>query len=175
VRKIAEEFGVDPAITDAFLDFLPSPYTRVDATFVGFGLRQCTDKELPNTCVKDLKKRWTTLRLSYPRSWIWRSLYISANMTNKIADVEFPYVPPWVWVFTKNETDKWNPINQGDSGGPVLISKNGEWIVYGVNSVIRKGMSVHANPLHNPGLYQTAISSDAYKSLQPKGTATVKR
>jgi hypothetical protein len=161
-------------ITDAFLESLPSPYTRVDATLVGFGLSRCTDKELPNTCVKDLKKRWTTLRLSYPLSWRWRSLYTGPNMTNKIADVEFPYLPPWVWVFTKKETDKWNPLNHGDSGGPVLISKNGEWIVYGVNSVIRKQMSAHANPLHNPGLYQTVMSSDAYKSLERKGTAKIK-
>jgi hypothetical protein len=115
------------------------------------------------------------LRLSYPLSWRWQSFHDSPIMTNKIADVEFPQAPPWFWIFTKKETDKWNPLNKGDSGGPVLFSKNGEWIVYGVNSVIRKGMSVHANPLHNPGLYQTAISSDAYKSLQPKGTATVKR
>jgi hypothetical protein len=162
-------------ISDAFLDSLPSPSTRVDATFVGFGLSQCTDKDLHNTCgVKDLKKHWTTLQLSYPRSWFWRSLS-SRNMTNKIADVEFPYSPPWVWIFTKKETDKWNPLNHGDSGGPVLISKNGEWIVYGVNSVVRKQMSIHANPLHNPGLYQTVISSDAYKSLEPKGTARIKR
>jgi hypothetical protein len=96
-------------------------------------------------------------------------------MTNKIADVEFPYLPPWRWVFTKKEADKWNPINKGDSGGPVLISKNGEWIVYGVNSDMTKQASNHANPLHNPGLYQTVISSDAYKSLEPKGTARIKR
>jgi hypothetical protein len=57
----------------------------------------------------------------------------------------------------------------------VLISKNGEWIVYGVNSTNAKQASHHANPLHNPGLYQTVISSDAYKSLEPKGTARVKR
>ena len=50
-----------PGITDAFLNRLPSPYTRVDATFVGFGLGKCTDKDLPNTCVKDLKKRWRGL------------------------------------------------------------------------------------------------------------------
>ena len=164
-----------PDITDAFLDYLPNPSTRVDATFVGFGLGQCTDKDRPSTCVKDLKKRWTTLPLSYSRSWIWRLLSTSRNMTNKIADVEFPFLPPWGWVFTKKETDKWNPFNQGDSGGPVLISKNGEWIVYGVNSVTGKQMSDHTNPLHNPGLYQTVISSDAYKSLEPKGTARIKR
>jgi hypothetical protein len=118
------------AITDAFLASLPSPFTRVDATFVGFGLSQCTDKELPNTCgVIDLKKRWTTLRLSYPLSWRWQSFHDSPIMTNKIADVEFPQVPPWFWIFTKKETDKWNPLNKGDSGGPVLFSKNGEWIV----------------------------------------------
>jgi hypothetical protein len=96
-------------------------------------------------------------------------------MTNKIAGVEFPFLPPWRWVFTKKETDKWNPINKGDSGGPVLISKNGEWIVYGVNSEIARQASNHANPLHNPGLYQTVISSDAYKSMEPKGTARLKR
>jgi hypothetical protein len=162
-------------ITDAFLDYLPNPSTRVDATFVGFGLSQCTDKAVPNTCVKDLKKRWTTLPLSYPFSWRWRLLYTSANMTNKIADVEFPYLPPWGWVFTKKDTDKWNPINKGDSGGPVLISKNGDWIVYGVNSVTGKQASYHANPLHNPGLYRTVISSDTYKSLEPKGTVRIKR
>jgi Trypsin len=162
-------------ITDAFLDYLPNPSTRVDATFVGFGLSQCTDKDLPNTCVKDLKKRWTTLQLFYPFSWRWRLLYTSPNMTNKIADVEFPYLPPWGWVFTKKATDKWNPINKGDSGGPVLISKNGDWIVYGVNSVMTKRASHHANPLHNPGLYQTVISSATYKSLEPKGTARIKR
>ena len=162
-------------ITDAFLDYLPNPSTRVDATFVGFGLSQCTDKDLPNTCVKDLKKRWTTLQLFYPFSWRWRLLYTSPNMTNKIADVEFPYLPPWGWVFTKKATDKWNPINKGDSGGPVLISKNGDWIVYGVNSVMTKRASHHANPLHNPGLYQTVISSATYKKLGVKGTARIKR
>jgi hypothetical protein len=36
-----------------------------------------------------------------------------------------------------------------------------------------KQASNHANPLHNPGLYQTVISSDAYKSLEPKGTARI--
>jgi hypothetical protein len=162
-------------ITEAFLGHLPSPYTRVDATFVGFGLGKCTDKDLPNTCVKDLRKRWTSLRLSYPFSWQWRSLYTDQNTTGKIADVEFPYLPPWVWVFTKKEFDKWNPLNRGDSGGPVLISKNGEWIVYGVNSVIGNQFSLHANPLHNPGLYQTVISSDAYNNLELKGRARIKR
>jgi V8-like Glu-specific endopeptidase len=30
-------------------------------------------------------------------------------------------------------------------------------------------------PGANPGLYQTVISSDTYKSLEPKGTARIKR
>jgi hypothetical protein len=65
----------------------------------------------------------------------------------------------------RRKLTNWNPINKGDSGGPVLISKKGEWIVYGVNSEMAKQASNHANPLHNPGLYQTVISSDAYKKL----------
>jgi hypothetical protein len=67
-------------------------------------------------------------------------------MTNKIADVEFPYLPPWRWVFTKKEADKWNPINKGDSGGPVLISKNGEWIVYGVKQRHRQAKEQSRQP-----------------------------
>ena len=41
-----------------------------------------------------------------------------------------------------------------------LPSRNGR-IVYGVNSTTTKQASNHANPLHNPGLYQKVISSDA--------------
>jgi hypothetical protein len=124
----------------------------VDVLIVGYGYFECKEREVQNTCKMDGRRRFATMKLDLTRS---------------------SYKPPWLWC-TGRGTAGINPVEHGDSGGPVFIKAlDGRWIYVGYVSRGNDYGDCSSSMFNNLNTWVKAASAyDASQVSQPLANST---
>lgn len=113
---------------------------------IGFGNYKCKNfKEREQDCESDENRRFTELQLN--------------------PDATAPYAP-WVWCTGKNEAGT-NPVQHGDSGGPVFIQAlDGRWIYVGYTSRGDSDEGCASSMFNDLNLWRDAIAAYSFGKIK---------
>jgi hypothetical protein len=128
----------------------PAPQMALGVGYGNFSCKNFTDRE--HNCILDSQRRFGEIPIS-------RSEW-SADPN--------AFAPPWLWCTGRN-TSTINPIQHGDSGGPIFIETNfGEWLFVGFTSGGNFLESCASSIVRNFDLYLRAnFEEDEYRDHVP--------